>query len=473
MRRVLIILFDIILIISSVDAFSKTFITYISKNDIVVLRLNNLSKNDEKVKISMMAKQKELYSSDLMSIKGEESIYLPLNDMLKTQFSDKDDGLLVKVDLKADNIENIEYQIITMSSKGGILVSKEVDKMPPPIVQRVVPDKVDISGGGLIAIIGSNFDESAIVKVDGVETLRLRESQNRIIAIVPPHKQGKVSVQVENFGQKPFVLANALEYVLPQPVIQSVNPVSSSQEGGVAVEINGMYFDKDMKVFFGNVASTSITYINDTRIVAIAPPHKAGMVGIKVVSPSGGQAVLSNAFKYYGVPYIKSISPNMGPPEGGTLVTLAGENFDEGSIVFVDNNAAQINFVKANTISFYSPPHQSGYANVEVQNPTGLTAFLPNGFLYNSPPKLVEAYAYPNPCLKRARIRVAVDAIDPENQRLNYQWNVVGGIGGSIIGSGNEVIFECPNIEGEATINVVISDEYNAAIKTSISISVR
>lgn len=473
MRRVLIILFVMILIMRSVDAYCKAFITYISKNDIVVLRLNNLSKDDEKVKISIIAKQKEVYSSDLIYIKGEESIYLPLNDILKNQFSDKDEGLLVKIDLKADNIENIEHQIITMSSKGGILISKEADKLPPPIIQRVIPDKVDVSGGGLITIIGSNFNESAIVKVDGVETLRLRESQNRIVAIVPPHRQGKVSVQVENLGRKPFTLANALEYVLPQPVIQRVNPTSGSQEGGVAVEINGMYFDKDTKVFFDNIASISTTYSNDTRLIAIAPPHKAGIVSIKVVNSEAGEAVLNNAFKYYGVPYIKSVSPNMGPPEGGTLVTIVGENFEDGSIVFVNNNAAQINFVKASTISFYSPPHQSGYANIEVQNPSGLITSLPNGFLYNSPPKLIEAYAYPNPCLKRARIRVAVDAIDPENQQLNYQWNVVGSIGGSIIGSGNEVIFECPNIEGEATINVVISDEYNAAIKTSISISVR
>jgi hypothetical protein len=459
--------------INFANVYSKTFITYVSKDDIVILRIHNLSKGVQKVRVKILAKQKELYSSDLISINGEESEYFSLSEVVKDSISEKEEGIVVKIDLVADKIEEIEHQIITLSSTGGVLISKEAERLPPPVIQRVVPSKVSAAGGGLITIIGSNFDESAVVKIDGVETLRLRESQDRIIAIVPPHKPGKVSVQVENTGQKPFVLANALEYVAPQPVIQSVYPSSCSEDGGISVEINGSNFTENAKVFFGNAVALSSTYVNESKIIAVVPPHKAGVVSVKILNADGSQSVLNDAFKYYGHPYIKSIVPNMGPPEGGTLVTITGENFEEDAMVLFDGQAARINFVKQDVISISSPPHQSGYVAVEVKNANGLSTELPNGFLYNSPPKLIEAYAYPNPCLKRARVRVVMNAIDPENQQLYYQWNVSGNIGGTIIGSGNEVVFECPNIEGEATINVVISDEYNASIKTSITVSVR
>ncbi len=474
MRRVLIILIiNLIAYMIIRDVYSKSFTAFVSRDDIVVLRLQNVSKEDEKIKYSINVKQKEIYSSDLVNIKGEESIYIPLSELLKSHFSEKEEGLLIKIDIKADHINNIDYQIITMSSRGGIMVSKEADRLLPPIIYKIMPEKASTQGGGLLTIIGSNFDESAIVKIDDIETLRLRESQNKLIAIIPPHKPGKVSVKVENAGQKPFILSNALEYVLPQPVIQNISPSSCKQDGGITVEIYGANFSEDSKVYFNNVIAISTTFVNESRLLAVAPPHKIGTVSIKVVNSDGSQAILNNAFEYYGHPYIKSVSPNMGPPEGGTLITIVGENFEEDSVVFFDNNAAQINFAKSGIISVYSPPHSSGYVSIEIKNPNSLSTSLPNAFLYNSPPKLIEAYAYPNPCLKRARIRVIANAIDPENHRLFYQWNVAGSIGGTIIGSGNEIMFECPNIEGEATINVVISDEYNASIKTSVSVSVR
>lgn len=60
-----------------------------------------------------------------------------------------------------------------------------------------------LSGGTLITIFGSDFDESAIVRIDGIESLRLRENENRIIAIAPAHEAGKVDIQVENPGKDP------------------------------------------------------------------------------------------------------------------------------------------------------------------------------------------------------------------------------------------------------------------------------
>lgn len=268
-------------------------------------------------------------------------------------------------------------------------------------------------------------------------------------------------------------MKSVLEYSMPPPVLSSINPNSSSQDGSVIVELEGQNFNPNCKVMFGNISAISVKFINESKLQAIVPPHKPGDVDVRIINSEGLESVLKNAFKYRGYPYIRSISPNMGLPDGSTLVTINGENFEEDCAVLFDGLAAQINFAKPNLISVLSPPHSYGYVAIEIRNANNLATTLNNAFLYNSPPKIVEAYAYPNPCLKRSRIKLVVSAVDPENQLLSYQWNVVEGVGGTIIGNDNEVAFECPNVSGQTTISVVVFDQYNASVKTSISVAVQ
>jgi len=449
---------------------AKNLLTYISKEDIIILRLHNLSAKENKVKFTIFFKNKALYESDWFVINANENAYYSLNELVRNELEENKEGILIKISLDSQDKENLESQLITMSPEAGVLISSEPKKINMPTIKKVSPQKISVEGGTLITIIGSGFDESAIVRIDGIETLRLRESENKIIAIAPPHDEGKASVEVENPGQKSYTLADALEYLMPAPLIYSISPDSSTQTGSITAEITGNNFTEKSKVFFGSI-SAEVKYINKSKLQVIVPPQKNDVVDLKVVNPDGAEAILKNAFRYYGNPVIISISPNTGPPEGKTLITISGDNFDKDSIVLFDGYAGQINYSSKEIISVYSPPHPSGYASIEVKNPNGLSAILTNGFLYNSPPKIKETYAYPNPCLKRTRIRLEVSAIDPENESLTYLWSIAGGVGGNIIGNGPQVFFECPNVSGETYVDVVVSDVWNASVRTSIVIN--
>ena len=452
---------------------AKILLTYISKEEVTVFRVHNTSVNTIKTRFKIINKEKEIYDSDLFTVTAGENSYFSLNELLAKKLDENKEGILVKIDIQSSEIDKVEIQLITMSVESGVLISSEIKKSPPPAVKKVVPTKVSVTGGSLITLFGSDFDESAIVRIDGVESLRLRENDNRIIAIAPAHEAEKVDIEVENPGQKPAVLKGALEYTEPPPVLLSLSPGLSIQEGGISVELTGQNLNVNCKIFFGNAAAIAIKYINTSKLQVIVPPHKPGEVDVKIVGSDGVESVLKGAFKYVGYPFLRSVSPNMGPPEGSTLVTINGENFDADCSVLFDGYAAQINFAKPNLISVLTPPHSNGYVAIEIKNASNLSTSLNNAYLYNSPPKLIEAYAYPNPCLKRARIKLIVNAVDPENQPLSFQWNVAEGVGGIIIGNDKEVSFECPNISGQTTISVVVFDQFNASVKTSINITIQ
>ena len=476
MHRILIkivILAGFILFILSYQLNAKILQAYVSKDGVTILRMHNTSANTIKVKFSILSNEKEVYASEMFSITKQENSYFSLNELLTKKLDESKEGLPVKINIQSSDIEKLENQLITMSIEAGVLISAEQKKSTPPVIKKVAPAKATLSGGTLITIFGSDFDESAVVRIDGVESLRLRENENRIIAIAPAHEAGKVDIEVENPGKRSATMKSALEYSMPPPVLLSLIPNSSSQDGNAVVELNGQNFNPNCKVMFGSVPATSVKFINESKLQVMVPPHKPGEVDVRVINAEGLESALRNAFKYRGYPYLRSISPNMGLPDGSTLVTINGENFEEDCAVLFDGLAAQINFAKPNLISVLSPPHSSGYVTIEIRNANNLSTTLNNAFLYNSPPKIVEAYAYPNPCLKRSRIKLVVSAVDPENQPLSFQWNVAEGVGGTLVGNDNEVAFECPNVSGQTIISVVVFDQFNASVKTSITVNVQ
>jgi hypothetical protein len=92
---------------------------------------------------------------------------------------------------------------------------------------------------------------------------------------------------------------------------------------------------------------------------------------------------LTNGFTYVVVPTVKSVSPNNGPPAGGTAVTITGTNFAAGATVTFGGTAA-INVVVVNgtTITATTPAHASGAVTVTV-TVNGQSGNLANGFTYN------------------------------------------------------------------------------------------
>lgn len=78
--------------------------------------------------------------------------------------------------------------------------------------------------------------------------------------------------------------------------ITSVVPASGPTSGGTSVTVHGHNFTQSTGVRFGSVPAT-VQFGSSNAVIAIAPPHAAGVVDVTVVV-GGATASLTNAFTY-------------------------------------------------------------------------------------------------------------------------------------------------------------------------------
>ena len=172
----------------------------------------------------------------------------------------------------------------------------------------------------------------------------------------------------------------------PPPSITSISPASGSALGGTALTINGSNFIAGATVTLGGIAATSVNVVNGGTITASSPADTAGTVDVSVTNPDGDVSTLPGGYTYvsYAAPILTSVSPAVGPTNGGTMVTLSGANFLSGATVNFGNAAAlNVVVVNSNTITATTPAGL-GAVNVTVTNPdgqnTGIQPLINPGF---------------------------------------------------------------------------------------------
>ncbi len=84
-------------------------------------------------------------------------------------------------------------------------------------------------------------------------------------------------------------------------------------------------------------------------------------------------------------PTLSSVSPNHGPAQGGTAVTLSGLQFQPGaSVLFGGVLASNIVLLSGNQINCVTPPHFPAAVEIQVVNTNGTQNTLLNGFFYET-----------------------------------------------------------------------------------------
>ena len=165
------------------------------------------------------------------------------------------------------------------------------------------------------------------------------------------------------------------------PTVSSVSPNSGSTLGGTAVTITGTNFAAGATATFGGAAATNVVVVNSTTITATTPAGSAGAVTV-TVTVNGQNGSLTNGYTYVVVPTVTSVSPNNGPPAGGTAVTITGTNFAAGATATFGGTAAtNVVVVNSTTITATTPAGSAGAVTVTV-TVNGQIGSLTNGFSY-------------------------------------------------------------------------------------------
>ena len=86
-------------------------------------------------------------------------------------------------------------------------------------------------------------------------------------------------------------------------------------------------------------------------------------------------------------PIIAAITPNTGPTNGDTTVTILGVGFESGATVnFGASPALSVKVIDPGNVIAVTPPAGPGAVDVVVTNADGQTVTLTNGFVYTLPP---------------------------------------------------------------------------------------
>ena len=228
----------------------------------------------------------------------------------------------------------------------------------PLFIQSISPTVGPPSGGTLVNILGTGFDEPVRVTFGGIPGVVDSVSSGRVRAFTPQVDLAvgttntvdvTVSVNVNDPTGTPATdtLGNAFTYAragqIQQPRIISVTPASGPNEGGTLVSIRGEGFADEVQVFFGtsalieaNVASVTPTLIRAETPSATGPNsiNQNAIVDVRVTNlASGASDTLGAAFQYGGGGsnslFISAAGPGQGVYLGGTIAEIFGQGFVE------------------------------------------------------------------------------------------------------------------------------------------------
>jgi hypothetical protein len=152
---------------------------------------------------------------------------------------------------------------------------------------------------------------------------------------------------------------------------------SGSTAGGLIVTVTGSYFTGATAVDFGTVAA-DFTVLNDSTLVATAPPQAAGTIDITVTTPSGTSSTgSSDHFTYSNAatPSVSSVTPSSGTVLGGELITVFGSAFTAATAVnFGSTAASSFTVLSDNALIATAPAGSSGTVDITVTTPSGTSS---------------------------------------------------------------------------------------------------
>jgi hypothetical protein len=277
---------------------------------------------------------------------------------------------------------------------------------PAPTITRIEPAMATASGlsptstalddhhGQSVAIIGTDFQPDASVTfggtpVDHTTTL----SSTVILTTAPDHAAGKVDVVVTNPDGQSAISPQQFTYAAPTPgappkiatVVSS--PGSADDHGSPLVTITGAGFVRGATVMFGDTVADHAEVIGSTVILATAPHHAPGTVGVTVTNPDGQSDTLANAYTFVAPTTaalsISAVEPEVGLAAGGMRVRVRGTGFAAGVTVTFDTTpGTNVEIIDSTHLVVTTPAHAVGTVNVTVTNAAGDVNTLSNGYGY-------------------------------------------------------------------------------------------
>jgi len=180
------------------------------------------------------------------------------------------------VDLLVRNVGNGFATVATSAFTYGTKV----------LITAVGPTAGPFTGGTRVTIHGQGFDEPVTVSINGIGQTVLSVTGTEIVirtvgvSVGTCPADGRIEengFQVTNVETGDSAEADVtFSYIVPVPVITTVNPGSGTQNGGTLVTINGLDFSRPIRVLFGDQAASVNSVAADGSQILVNSPTFAG-----------------------------------------------------------------------------------------------------------------------------------------------------------------------------------------------------
>ena len=254
-------------------------------------------------------------------------------------------------------------------------------------VRTISPQEGSIEGGEPITVFGGDFPAGTTVTIGGQPVTDLQVTTTLITGLTPPGVLGETDLEVHlpdsgalTVEREKFLYTNTRSMTL------TMTPTHGSQMGGETGIVTGSAFAPDGVVKIGDNPATDVV-VTPTLIYFTIPPGTVGTVDLTLTNPDGKEWILEKGYTYdpFPPPVIREVYPNKGPIDGGTEVIISGNNFRDGTVVFIGGiQVEQLDSLSPTEIRLKTVPLPFGHKDVRVVNPDGQEVVQKRAFTYNA-----------------------------------------------------------------------------------------
>ncbi|MFG2581582.1 IPT/TIG domain-containing protein [Streptomyces malaysiensis] len=181
---------------------------------------------------------------------------------------------------------------VTVTTPGGSSNPLPYIYVAAPTVASVSPQFGPATGGTTVTIAGSNLALATQVHFGPNLATGLTVVSDAQLTVTAPAGTGTVVVTVTTPGGTSTVGLGTPYYTyLGAPMLNTLIPNNGTAAGGDSVTIGGSNLIYTDSVTFGGTPA-SFTVFSDTIVVATAPAHAAGTVGVQLHTPAGNSNTL-------------------------------------------------------------------------------------------------------------------------------------------------------------------------------------
>lgn len=254
-----------------------------------------------------------------------------------------------------------------------------------PLALFAVSPRV-VKAGDQVTLVGQGLDAAGLtVTIGGVAATVGAQTPTSAVVTVPARGAAPRRSDVVVTGATAVTLTEGITWRVG---LRAVSPANGPVAGGTSVDVVGSAIPADALLSIGAGAAVNPMVTSETAMSATTPRGSGGAASdlwVREAADLENEFVLVGGFTYDEPLSLGRVQPDRGAIAGGTLVTVLGSGFGEGTVVqFGQFTAKDIKFVTPHLITCRTPRGDVGTVDVKVVRATQNDT-LPGGFSYFDP----------------------------------------------------------------------------------------